>query len=82
MEPQFIKCGANIKLKRLSFGPKKKIFSLLNIITLKLWFYHNYHKKSGMRSPGSMHDTGCLGLVYWAPSPPAFNPSQHQGLFQ
>ena len=65
MEPQFIKCGANIKLKILSFGPKKKIFSLLNIITLKLWFYHNYHKKSGMRSPGSMHDTGCLGLVYW-----------------
>ena len=27
-----------------------------------------YHKKSCMKrvaSPGSMHDTGCLGLVHW-----------------
>ena len=27
--------------------------------------YHHIEKLTRVASPGSMHDTGCLGLVHW-----------------
>ena len=47
---------------------ERKIGSMEAMGETILMMAAGYHKKSCMKrvaSPGSMHDTGCLGLVHW-----------------